>query len=154
MSRATTPPAWYPDPGRAHEWRYFDGNAWTDAVSDAGVVTQAPLGAAPPGLVMWTQPEHMASEWRHSTAGPALPKVPRGKMWTFAILSAGVFWLHSPEHTIVIPFGALFAVLCWITTSQPLAAHRAAGSPAAKEMTAVRWVAVALTLFGFLQLTF
>jgi len=151
MSGGSSPPAWYPDPGRAHEWRYFDGSSWTEDVSDAGVVTQAPLGAVPPGQFSWTGPELMA---RGAMAGPPLVKVPRGKMWTFAVLSAGVFWVRSAEHTVVFPFGAIFAILCWITTSKPLAEHRAAGSPAAKEMTAARWIAVALALLGFLQLSF
>ena len=28
---------WYPDPTGRHEHRYWDGNAWTDHVSDRGV---------------------------------------------------------------------------------------------------------------------
>ncbi|HEX8769199.1 MAG TPA: DUF2510 domain-containing protein, partial [Acidimicrobiales bacterium] len=27
-------PGWFPDPGRGHELRYWDGSAWTDHVSD------------------------------------------------------------------------------------------------------------------------
>ncbi len=33
-----TPPQWSPDPGGRHELRYWNGTAWTDHVSDAGVV--------------------------------------------------------------------------------------------------------------------
>ena len=39
---------WHPDPARAHELRYFDGAAWTDHVSDGGVVAVDPLPAGGP----------------------------------------------------------------------------------------------------------
>lgn len=42
MSRA----GWYPDPGRTHELRYWDGRTWTDDVADRGVAGREPL--APP----------------------------------------------------------------------------------------------------------
>jgi hypothetical protein len=41
------PAAWYPDPAREHDWRYWDGNGWTEHVSDAGLVSEAPLVANP-----------------------------------------------------------------------------------------------------------
>jgi len=48
--QATTNPAagWYPDPCTRHEFRYFDGNAWTQHVSDAGQasVDTGPIVAA------------------------------------------------------------------------------------------------------------
>lgn len=41
---------WKPDPGGAHEWRWWDGSAWSDHVSDGGVQSSDPLAdaAAPP----------------------------------------------------------------------------------------------------------
>lgn len=33
----TTPAAWHPDPSGRHELRYWNGTAWTEHVSDAGV---------------------------------------------------------------------------------------------------------------------
>lgn len=36
-----TPPNWLQDPSGRHEWRYYDGAAWTDWVSDAGVPRRA-----------------------------------------------------------------------------------------------------------------
>jgi Protein of unknown function (DUF2510) len=33
---------WKPDPNGRHEWRYFDGVAWTDKVSDDGVTASDP----------------------------------------------------------------------------------------------------------------
>ncbi|MDQ6910461.1 MAG: DUF2510 domain-containing protein [Actinomycetota bacterium] len=37
-------PGWFPDPGRRHEHRYWDGAAWTDHVSDRGTTTVDPAG--------------------------------------------------------------------------------------------------------------
>jgi hypothetical protein len=34
--RQASPPGWHPDPSGRHEFRYWDGAAWTYAVSDAG----------------------------------------------------------------------------------------------------------------------
>ena len=38
-----TPAQWYPDPAGRHEHRYWDGQGWTDQVSDAGVESADPL---------------------------------------------------------------------------------------------------------------
>ena len=45
-SGATTAANWYPDPLGHHEYRYWDGTAWTENVSDAGQVAGDPLEAA------------------------------------------------------------------------------------------------------------
>jgi hypothetical protein len=37
------PAGWYPDPTSRHELRYYDGNAWTDHVSDRGVTATDPV---------------------------------------------------------------------------------------------------------------
>ena len=151
MTWASTPAAWYPDPARAHEWRYFDGGAWTDDVSDGGVVTQAPLGTLPPGRLAWSPPELAV---RDAIITPRLVDVPRGKMWVLAVLSLFVFTIRSPGRTIVLPLGTIFAIWCWVTTAPALKSHRAAGSNAANEIIAARWIAVALVIFGFLQAAF
>jgi hypothetical protein len=41
------PAGWYPDPTARHELRYWDGYAWLDNVSDAGVAAADPLGGKP-----------------------------------------------------------------------------------------------------------
>ena len=40
---------WYPDPTGRHEHRYWDGNAWTDHVSDRGVTGTDPVNAPAAG---------------------------------------------------------------------------------------------------------
>ena len=40
-----TAAAWHPDPTGRHELRYWDGNQWTDHVSDQGVQSTSPLNA-------------------------------------------------------------------------------------------------------------
>jgi hypothetical protein len=46
---------WYPDPEGRHEYRYWDGRAWSDNVADAGQSVVAPLASpgqvAPPVVV-------------------------------------------------------------------------------------------------------
>ena len=36
---SANPAAWHPDPMGRHQLRYWDGNAWTDHVSNDGVQT-------------------------------------------------------------------------------------------------------------------
>jgi hypothetical protein len=47
MSTAS-PPGWWPDPTARHQYRYFDGTAWTEHVSNSGVLATDSLVAAPP----------------------------------------------------------------------------------------------------------
>lgn len=39
----TRPAAWYRDPGGTHDYRYWDGERWTDGVATGGVVSEVPL---------------------------------------------------------------------------------------------------------------
>jgi membrane protease YdiL (CAAX protease family) len=48
------PPAWYPDPSGAAEWRYWNGQAWTTHVAVAG---QTLVRAMPPPLPPAARPE-------------------------------------------------------------------------------------------------
>jgi len=43
----SNPAAWHPDPLKRHELRYWDGERWTEHVSDAQVVSTDPLDAEP-----------------------------------------------------------------------------------------------------------
>lgn len=51
----STPPGWYPDPMGRHEYRWFDGNQWTDDVSSNGRQEKDPVNA-PPTEVVGTTP--------------------------------------------------------------------------------------------------
>lgn len=124
------PGGWFPDPGRVHEMRYFDGTTWTDHVADAGVVTQARLGPLPSDRVV---------------------DVPRVKMWILAVLSLFVFSVHTPGTSLVLPLGIVFAFWCWRTTQAALESHARAHSPAVSEIKAARWVAVGLAALAVVQ---
>jgi hypothetical protein len=45
MSMSSSPAGWHHDPTGGHELRYWDGNRWTEHVSDNGVQSTAPLVA-------------------------------------------------------------------------------------------------------------
>lgn len=40
-------PNWYPDPGGTHDYRYWDGERWTDGVATGGVISEVPLPPPP-----------------------------------------------------------------------------------------------------------
>jgi hypothetical protein len=42
-------PGWHPDPTARHQYRYWDGQAWTDDVADQGTTSVDPVGAATRG---------------------------------------------------------------------------------------------------------
>jgi hypothetical protein len=152
VNRAPAPireAGWFPDPARTHEARYFDGDGWTDHVTDAGLVTQAPLGPPPPGLMSWFPPELVTMPTPVWNGRPI--EVPRLKMWILAILSSLVFWSHSPGSTFVLPIGLAFAVWCWRMTDPVLQWHESVHSPAVTEIKAARWVAVGFALVCVLQ---
>ncbi len=44
---AQNPPRWAADPTGRHQYRYWDGAAWTDQVSDNGAVSVDPPVASP-----------------------------------------------------------------------------------------------------------
>jgi hypothetical protein len=64
LSGPVTPdgPGWYPDPARRHEHRYWDGSAWTEHVSTAGVAATAPV--TPPD---WYPDPTGRFDWRYWT---------------------------------------------------------------------------------------
>ena len=44
----TTPAAWHPDPLGRHELRWWDGQRWSDSVSDQGAVSTDPVNTGMP----------------------------------------------------------------------------------------------------------
>src|SRR5674476_909765 len=62
-----TPAGWYPDPGRRHEYRYWDGKDWSSQVSDHG------LTATDPELRPPASPAGAPTAHPLATPAPALP---------------------------------------------------------------------------------
>ncbi|MDY6998552.1 MAG: AIM24 family protein [Actinomycetota bacterium] len=66
--------SWQPDPEGRFDYRWFDGQRWTDQVSHQGQLHQAPLGpppAAQPGPSRHAQPEHQQPEHVQQPAAQA-----------------------------------------------------------------------------------
>jgi hypothetical protein len=67
-----TDAGWNPDPTGKHELRYWDGSAWTDHVSDAGVAGTDPLTpAAPEPTSVAVPPASTAPPATRTAAAPA-----------------------------------------------------------------------------------
>jgi Protein of unknown function (DUF2510) len=47
FNRNFAAPGWFDDPTGAHELRYWDGDEWTEHVSDGGAPSRAPVHGAP-----------------------------------------------------------------------------------------------------------
>lgn len=98
------PARWAADPTGRHQYRYWDGERWTDQVSDNGVVSVDPPVAGPPVV-------------------PAAPVAPAAPAWgppTVAAPSAAdqAFWAANRDATAVLGrrYGAFFIdlVICLI----------------------------------------
>jgi hypothetical protein len=74
-----TPADWYADPAGKHQYRYWDGSAWTDNVADAGQASVDPLvqapavpqPATPPGPVEFDAEARPVGA-QHQRVGPVL----------------------------------------------------------------------------------
>src|ERR1700754_1950519 len=62
----TGPGSWQPDPEGRYEFRWFDGQRWTDQISHRGQVGRAPLGGAPQAAT----PQGGAQAPQPSAGGP------------------------------------------------------------------------------------
>ena len=127
---------WYPDPSRQHEARWWDGTVWSDQVADNGATVSDPLGRPPPGMIDWLAPDMIM-------AAPSAPawqgyRIPRIKIWGFAVLSFFFLNLGFGSTHLVIPVGLGFAIACWIETRRELAALRATDGPGTTEMYLAR----------------
>lgn len=65
--------SWQPDPEGRYEYRWFDGQNWTDQVSHQGQVGRAPLGAAPASAE--SQAQAGPPQAQHHSAPPAAAPV-------------------------------------------------------------------------------
>ncbi|MFP4312325.1 MAG: DUF2510 domain-containing protein [Nitriliruptoraceae bacterium] len=70
----TYPAAWHPDPLRRYEYRYWDGQRWTEHVANQGVA-----GVDPTGLEPATSPA-ATQAWGARTAQPQQPTQPAGTL--------------------------------------------------------------------------
>lgn len=64
-----TPAAWYPDPSRTHELRYWDGQQWTEHVSDNGQTSVSPL-TPPPAPVQQPQAPPQQAQYPQQQYAP------------------------------------------------------------------------------------
>lgn len=102
-------PDWHPDPSGRHELRWWDGDAWTDHVADAGVTASDPLAGGdgrPVGDASTTDPGTVVgtSDWPTSAgssggAGGASGAVGTQQPWAAGSTSSsggrrvGVGWV-------------------------------------------------------------
>ena len=63
----TGPGSWQPDPEGRYEFRWFDGQRWTDQISHRGQVGRAPLGGGAPQAAA---PQGGAPAPQHPAGGP------------------------------------------------------------------------------------
>jgi hypothetical protein len=76
---ATTNPGWYVDPTGRHQYRYWDGVVWSDAVADEGVTGQDAATFSPPEAPVAAAPGAVATQHRPPApvrAAPAPPPPP------------------------------------------------------------------------------
>jgi hypothetical protein len=74
---------WYADPMRRADQRYWDGTAWTDHVSRAGVQGTDPVGATS------TQPTTTAVQQRAQQKKPKWPWILGGILGAFILVGGG-----------------------------------------------------------------
>jgi len=55
-----TPPGWHPDPENPARWRWWDGSAWTDAISDPAAAQAGPLWTA---TTLWVDTRARVGSW-------------------------------------------------------------------------------------------
>lgn len=111
-------PGWYPDPGGAHQFRYWNGWAWTPGVADGGQVTEdwpgalagrdgaaAPPAAGEPGADTRAQLPRRAGLLAISGIAGSLLLAMAGS------LVAAIVAPHSPLANLVLSQAGLWAGL-------------------------------------------
>ena len=85
-------PDWYEDPLGRHQYRYWDGAAWTQNVADSGQTSIDPLSAEPPPVEV--PPEHVTpapADVVQTYAEPqATPVAPRPKRRMGLVIGLGL----------------------------------------------------------------
>jgi hypothetical protein len=85
MNAPVPPPDWYPDPANSGGWRYWNGQGWTQDVSNERPV--APGGFPPPGQASAPGYYFGAVPIRQSTNGFAVASMVLGILW--------IYWIGS-----------------------------------------------------------
>ena len=158
------PADWYPDPGGRHQYRYWDGNAWTDRVADDGVQADDPLRWAPPLSTpsATATPDVVRVEVRETATavGGASFRSRVGSLrnlWifgtvVFAVLTVGYLVLPVSESATRVDGTTAVVLECGSVVSPKATATRAAEFTGASSVCAAarRPNEVRATLFGFL----
>lgn len=63
-------PGWHPDPTGRHEYRYWEGGAWTDDVSDGGATSVDPIGSADAPAAPADPTQQYAPQYSPQQPGP------------------------------------------------------------------------------------
>lgn len=113
--------AWHADPTGQHEQRYWDGQRWTDHVSNQGVQATAPLPIAP---VAAAQPVYAPTP---VYVAPLSPNMPKSKttavllavfltFWTWVYTyktDAWKFWMNLALSVLTLGFWGVLVSWPW-----------------------------------------
>lgn len=87
---------WHPDPSGQHQLRYWDGQTWTDNVSDNGNQATDPLPPLPPGGVPATTSYGVAQYGQGRQRGPVGRTHNAGTVILLSIVTLGVYtWIWT-----------------------------------------------------------
>jgi hypothetical protein len=100
--------AWLPDPSGRHELRYWDGKAWTDAVTDRGAQTSSPAPpiASPPyapPAYGGQQPPHASLAYQSPGYYAPIAKATNGM--AIASMVLGILWIYWIGSILALVFG-------------------------------------------------
>lgn len=97
---------WKPDPAGRHQYRYWDGTAWTDQVSDDGAISSDPMDASatsaptaatgPAGFAAASAPPPGATGAPGRGAGSKVPLIVGGVVLV-ALIAAAAFFLTRDD---------------------------------------------------------
>lgn len=104
------PPDWYEDPLGRHQFRYWDGESWTEQVADDGQQSVDPIGI--PGSEPEAASFTPAAEEAAAAAAPTVPPTPRPK-----------------RHIARVLVPALLALLALVFAVTPALERGAYGTP-------------------------
>jgi Protein of unknown function (DUF2510)/Domain of unknown function (DUF4234) len=87
---------WHPDPSGQHELRYWDGQTWTDHVSDGGQQATEPIPPPPPGGVPAMQYGDVTQYGQARQRGPVGRPASAGMVILLSIITLGIYtWIWT-----------------------------------------------------------